>query len=228
MSKKEKIEARNNLIIHWQENEYEQKMNYGLSRISDLHKQLVFLNEFELKYKDEVQNNPYLADASATCIAGNPHKAGFDAMIQNKRDFIKQQMELAKPNRKKQEKEIKSLRIEHPEILESMYKLLILKHIDSNTTLEQFKAAFTEQPKESTRSIRWLKETNLLAYFLDKLFKHQKYQSIVESCQLFKSKNDAVITASSLASSKSQTKVKPKGSDKLDNIIESAKKTLIV
>jgi len=224
MSKKERIEARNNLMVHWQENEYEQKMNDGLSRISDLHKQLEFLNEFELKYKDEVQNIPYLADASATCTAGNPHKAGFDAMIQNKRDFIKQQMELTKPIRKKQAKEIKSLRYEHPEILEALYNRLLEKYIHPDTSLENFVAAFTEQPKESTKPILWLKETNLLVYFLEQLFKHQRYQSIVESCQLFKSKNNRLITASTLASSKSQSKVIPKGNDKLDKIIESAKK----
>ena len=223
MSKKEKIEARNKLIIHWQENNYEQLMNDGLNEITDPNEQLIFLNKFELKYKDEVQSNPYLAEQSGIVTAGNPHQAGFDAMIQNKRNFIKQQMELAKPIRKKKQKEIKSLRIENPEILESMYNKLIGKYIDSNTTLEQFEAAFTEQPKESTKSIRWIKETNLLAYFLDKLFKHQKYQSIVESCQLFISINDAIVTASSLASSKSQTKDKPKESDRLDIIIESAK-----
>jgi hypothetical protein len=221
MSKKERKEARSNLLIHWQENNYEQLMNDGLSKITDPYEQLIFLNKLELIYKNEVQTNPELADNSGIVTAGNPHPAGFDAMIQNKRDFIKQQMELTKPIRKKQEKEIKSLKIEHPEILESMYKKLKGRYIDSNTTLEQFKAAFTEQPKESIKSIRWIKETNLLAYFLDKLFKHQRYQSKVESCQLFISINNAIVTASSLASSKSQTKDKPKESDRLDSIIDS-------
>ena len=106
MSKKEKIEARNNLTIHWQQNEYEKRMNDELGKISDLHKQLEFLNEFELKYKDEVQRIPYLAEYSGVITAGNPHKAGFDALIQNRRDFIKQQIDdnLTKPKRIKQEK----------------------------------------------------------------------------------------------------------------------------
>jgi hypothetical protein len=187
MSKKERIEARNNLIIHWQENKYEQLMNDGLNEITDFYEQLSFLNKFELKYKDEVQSIPYLAEASGIVTARNPHKAGFDAMIQNKRDFIKQQMELTKPIRKKQEKEIKSLRYEHPKILESLYKKLLLgKYIHSDTLLEQFNAAFTEQPKQSTKPIQWLKNTNLLAYFLEQLFKNQNYQSVVESCEIFK------------------------------------------
>jgi len=224
MRKKEKLEARNNLIIHWQENEYEQKMNDELSKISDLHKQLEFLNEFELKYKDEVQRIPYLADASGIVTAGNPHKAGFDAMIQNKRDFIKQQMELTKPIRKKQEKEIKSLRYEHPEILDSLYEKLLGKYIHSDTSLEQFKAAFTERPIESTKPIQWIKETNLLAYFLNKEFSSQKYQYIIESCQLFKSKNGIPITASSISTALYQITANPKGSEKLDKILASIKK----
>jgi hypothetical protein len=228
MSKKEKIEARNNLIIHWQENNYEQLMKDGLNEITDPNEQLIFLNKFELKYKDEVQSNPYLAEQSGIVTAGNPHLAGFDAMIQNKRNFIKQQMELAKPIRKKQQKEIKSLRIEHPEILESMYKKLKGRYIDSNTTLEQFKAAFTEKPKESTKSIRWIKETNLLAYFLDKLFKNQPYQSVVGRCELFKSRKGTLITATNLTSSKNQAKISDNEVDKLNKIIESASKTLIV
>lgn len=228
MSKKERIEARSTLIIHWKENKYEQLMNDGLSKISDLHKQIEFLNEFELRYKDEVQGIPYLADASATCTAGNPQKVGFDAMIQNKRDFISQQMELPKPIRKKQEKEIKSLRYENPKILESLYKMLIGKYIHSDTELEQFKAAFTEQPKKSTKPIQWLEKTNLLAYFLEQLFKHQHYSSIVESCQLFKSNKGTLVTASNLTSSKSQAKIPTNKIDKLNKIIESARKSLIV
>ena len=105
MSKKEKIEAINNLTIHWQQNEYEKRMNDELGKISDLHKQLEFLNEFELKYKDEVQRIPYLAEYSGVITAGNPHKAGFYALIQNIRDFIKQQIDnnLTKPKRIKHE-----------------------------------------------------------------------------------------------------------------------------
>jgi len=228
MSKKDRIEARNNLIIHWQENKYEQKMNDGLSKITDYSEQLIWLNEFELKYKDEVQSSPYLADASATLTAGNPNKVGFDAMIQNKRDSISQQMELTKPIRKKQEKEIKSLRYEFPEILESFYKMLKGKYIHSDTSLEHFKAAFTEQPKQSTKPIQWLKNTNLLACFLEQLFKHQNYSSIVQSCQLFKSKKGILVTASNLTSSKSQAKIPVNEIDKLNKIIESARKSLIV
>jgi hypothetical protein len=222
MSKKERIEARSTLIIHWKENKYEQLMNDGLSKISDLHKQIEFLNEFELKYKDEVQGIPYLADASATCTAGNPQKVGFDAMIQNKRDFISQQMELPKPIRKKQEKEIKSLRFEYPEKLESLYKMLIRKYIHSDTELEQFKAAFTEQPKESTKPIQWLKNTNLLAYFLEQLFKNQNYQSIVKSCELFKSESGTLITSSNLSSSKHKAKINPKEIKEINSIIQAA------
>jgi len=100
-SKKQKIHALGTLIIHWQENQYEHKMNEGLSKISDLYKQLEFLNEFELKYKDEVQSNPHLADASGVITAGNPYKAGFDAMIQNMKYFINHQIERTKTKRKK-------------------------------------------------------------------------------------------------------------------------------
>lgn len=226
MSKKERLAARNTLIIHWQENEYEKKMNDGLSKISDLQKQLEWLNKFELEYKDEVQRIPYLADASGACIVGNPHKAGFDAMIQNRRDFIMQEIkDSKKPIRNKQKKEVKSLKYQHPENLNSLYKQLVSKkYIDSNTTLDQFNAAFTEQPKEVIKPIQWLKETNLLAYFLDELFKNQKYQSIVEACQIFKSKQGRLITKSSLSSAKNQTKVKPKDSDKLDKILISLEK----
>ena len=42
MSKKEKIEARNNLIIHWQENNYEQLMNDGLNEIFDNFERVLF------------------------------------------------------------------------------------------------------------------------------------------------------------------------------------------
>lgn len=228
MSKKERIEARSTLIIHWQENKYEQLMNDGLSEIADPYEQLIFLDKFELKYKDEVQNNPYLADASGIVTAGNPQKVGFDAMIQNKRDFISQQMELPKPIRKKQEKEIKSLRYEYPEILESLYNMLKGKYIHSDTKLEQFKAAFTEKPKKSTQPIQWLEKTNLLVYFLEQLFKHQHYSSIVGTCQLFKSKKGTLVTASNITSSKSQAKIPTNKIDKLNKIIESARKSLIV
>lgn len=223
MSKKDKLVARNNIITHWQENEYEKKMNDELSEISDLYMQLEFLNEFELKYKDDVQRTPYLAEASGTITAGNPHKAGFDAMIQNKREFINQQIidKKIKPKGKRQQQVIRSLKFKNPETLDLLYNKLVGKFIDNSTTKEQFKATFTEQLKEATKPIKWIKDTKLLAYFLDKYFKHQNYQSIVESCKLFISKSDKPITASTLSSSLSQNNVKPRESEKLDKILES-------
>ena len=110
--------------------------------------------------------------------------------------------------------------------LPELYNLMKSKDklISPETTCEQFKAVFTGQPTESIKPIKWIENTVLLAYFLEKAFIGLDWQSIAGNGKLFLSKKGNIVNANNLSASKDHAKYwNPKGYEKIDLILKSIK-----
>ncbi len=112
--------------------------------------------------------------------------------------------------------------------LPELYRLMTEKYklIEPETTYEQFEAVFTRQPIESINPIRWKESNRLLAYFLDRVFNGQDWQSIAGNGSLFKNKKGKTITANDLSVAKKNyiDYGEPKGYEMIDKILSSIKK----
>jgi hypothetical protein len=112
--------------------------------------------------------------------------------------------------------------------LPELYNLLKSpKHelIASDTTFEQFEAIFTGRPIGSIKPIKWTGTNVLLAYFLDIVFKDQKWQSIADG-GLFLNENGKLLNRDDLAQAKKKTKDygKPRGYEMIDKILKTIQK----
>lgn len=103
-------------------------------------------------------------------------------------------------------------------------RLIKAEMIDEQTDLEAFKATFTGHSIDNIKPIKWTATNRLLAYFLDKVVKERDWQSMAEKGKLFLNKNDKLLTQSDLSSANDRKYGKPKGSEKIDEILAAIKK----
>lgn len=117
----------------------------------------------------------------------------------------------------------------NPEVeLPTLHRLLVsVKYgfIAPDTTFEQFEAAFTAQPIQSIKPIKWIGTNALLAYFLNKVFEGQNWQSIAGS-GLFLNAKDKSLKSNDLAQAKKKNKdwSEPKGHERIDELLIAIKK----
>ncbi len=89
--------------------------------------------------------------------------------------------------------------------LPELYRLMKdnYKLIAPETTYGQFTAVFTGQSiDENLKPIKWIHTNKLLAYFLNKAFDGQDWQSIAGNGKLFKNKKNKELTANDLSVAK--------------------------
>lgn len=103
-------------------------------------------------------------------------------------------------------------------------RLIKAEMIDEQTDLKDFTATFTGQPTANIKPIKWIASNKLLAYFLDTAFSGQDWQSIAHNGKLFKNKKGKLLTQSDLSSANDRKYGKPKGSEKIDEILTAIKK----
>lgn len=106
--------------------------------------------------------------------------------------------------------------------LSKLYQLLKdNKLIHPNTTLEQFKAVFTAKPLQSIQPIDWIGAKNLLAYFLQCIYKTK----VPTNTNIWSVAKKCFVNANSLAQSKTNYENsrtgKPKGFEVIDEIIKA-------
>ncbi|SFC89696.1 hypothetical protein SAMN05421780_111148 [Flexibacter flexilis DSM 6793] len=112
--------------------------------------------------------------------------------------------------------------------LPELYNLMVsVKYelIAPDTTLEQFMAIFTGQPIQNITPIKWISTNALLAYFLDKVFEGQNWQSIAGS-GIFLNAKGKLLNSNDLAQAKKKITdwSKPKDYKKIDTILTAIKK----
>lgn len=142
---------------------------------------------------------------------------------------IQQNIQNSKARDKNKTKQLSSYKWESnpKKELPELYKIMEGQFIDMTTTFEEFESIFTKQPIESIRPLKWIASNRLLAYFLDQVFKGQKWQSIAGNGKLFFSvENNKILTANDLAKAKSDCTIYglPKGYEEIDKILKAIKK----
>lgn len=105
-------------------------------------------------------------------------------------------------------------------------RLIKAEMIDEQTDLKDFRATFTGQPTANIKPINWIADNRLLAYFLDTVFVGNNWQSLADKGKLFLNKKNKLITATDLATAKSNYKLygKPKDHKKIDEILSAIQK----
>jgi len=115
-----------------------------------------------------------------------------------------------------------------PDELKELHKLMSnskYRLISTETNLNEFIAIFTGKLTTISKPIKWLSSNKLLAYFLDKTFTGQNWQSISSNLKLFVNNSDKPITANDLAVAKNSFKHgEPKGHDMINEILKSIQK----
>jgi hypothetical protein len=104
-------------------------------------------------------------------------------------------------------------------------------YIDQGTTKEAFTAIFADELNQC-KPIQWRCSNRLISYLFDQMYMQgyivKEWQSIIEKCQLFKSRTGKTLKAGDLASALSEINdqnkgLNPKGSDKIDTILKNLK-----
>jgi len=109
--------------------------------------------------------------------------------------------------------------------LPKLYQMLIRDEIiDEQTDLKDFKATFTGQHTTNINPIKWKASNKLLAYFLDKSFSGQNWQSIADKGKLFLNKKGELLSFTDLSSANDRKYGKPNGSEIIDKILTDIKK----
>lgn len=103
-------------------------------------------------------------------------------------------------------------------------RLIKAEMIDEQTDLEAFKDTFTGKPTDNIKPIKWEASNKLLAYFLDTCFSGQDWQSIADKGKLFQNKKGKLLTQSDLSSANDRKYGKPRGYEKIDEILTAIKK----
>lgn len=95
--------------------------------------------------------------------------------------------------------------------------------IDGETDFKDFRATFTGQPTTNIKPIKWIATNRLLAHFLNTKFNGQNWQNIAGSNNLFINRNDKPLVANDFSSANDERFGKPKGYEKIDNILSEMK-----
>jgi len=111
--------------------------------------------------------------------------------------------------------------------LPKLYQRLVkAEMIDGQTDLKDFRATFTGQPTANIKPIKWIAQTNLLAYFLWSKFNSVNWANIAGKGKLF-TKGGKPVSTNTLSVAKSQCmsfEKPPKGYKKIDEILSDIQK----
>lgn len=196
------------------------------NQISDLSDRLFYwqsrLNDYYRLYK-------YKGGINITLVLDG---FSYEQLVEHEIEFIEAHLKA------KEKKPSKSLRSSKPkpsisfvwqgnaetELPKLHQRLIKAEMIDEQTDLKDFIATFTGQPTDNTKPIKWIDSNRLLAYFVDTCFSGQDWQSIAHNGKLFQNKKGKLLTQSDLSSANDRKFGKPKGSEKIDEILTAIKK----
>ncbi len=135
---------------------------------------------------------------------------------------VKKQLEVSKkPKSNRRKHDLNDAQID------ALHMALIKeKYIAQDTTIEQFKEPFNSEVTKMATKIQWLADTRLLVYCLDSIFVKKGWPKELECKEAFPNNNGEVLTAQNIYTSLSQMSKSgfPRGSDKIDTIIDKIRK----